>query len=107
MTLYFDIDGTLTHDGEHKWGMPNSDLIDAVRAAKKNGHFVVLWSARGATYAKAFARRYRFSANAYLAKPDVCFDDIKSIRPPEKMRVLGPEKIWSWLTAHGVPKEAQ
>jgi hypothetical protein len=106
VTIFCDIDGTLTRDGEHKWGAINSEHIEAINAAKKNGHYVVLWSARGAAYAKAFARRYHVDANLCIGKPDVCFDDHSTIRPPEKMQVLPPDQLWPWMTAHGVPREA-
>ena len=107
MTIYCDIDGTLTFDGTRKWGAPNQENIDAIRAAQENGHTVILWSATGEAYAKAFARKYRFRAHAYLGKPDVCFDDWKTIRPKTHMDILPPDSIIPWVETHGVPREAK
>lgn len=107
MNIYCDIDGTLTHDGTRKWGSPDKENIAAIRAAAENGHVVVLWSANGEAYAKTFARRYGIDAYACLAKPDVCFDDWKTIRPKEKMSILPPADVVKWIETHGVPREGR
>jgi len=107
VTIYCDIDGTLTDKPTGPWGNPNKENIEAIQAAIANGHTVVLWSATGESYAKQFAKKYEINAHVCLGKPDVCFDDWKTIRPKEKMRILPPDQIIPWITAHGVPQEAK
>ena len=105
MNIHCDIDGTLTKDGTVKWGEPREENIDAIRAAAANGHTVVLWSASGERYANDFNRQYRIGAFVCLAKPDVCFDDHHDIRPDGMMEILPPDRMASWVSSHGVPKE--
>jgi len=107
MNVYCDIDGTLTRDGEHKWGQPRIANINWIRAAISNGHSVTIWSARGELYAIAFCRKYKLRPHKMIAKPDVCFDDCVTIRPKDKMEILSPERIKGWMTAHGVPQEEE
>ncbi len=107
MNINCDIDGTLTHDGTKAWGEPNLENIAAIREAAANGHTVVLWSATGEAYAKEFAKKHKINARACLAKPDICFDDIETIRPPEFMVILPPDEIGNWVNDHGVPREAK
>ena len=107
VSIYCDIDGTLTNNPLGPWGNPNKENIAAIRAAIANGHTVVLWSATGESYAKEFAKRYDISAHACLAKPDVCFDDHAGIRPNGKLEMHPPDQIISWTSAHGVPQEAK
>ena len=103
LTIYCDIDGTLTKDGEHAWGAPVYDRIGAVKSAIANGHEVHVWSARGEKYAKQFCERYGLSPSSCLSKPDVCFDDIPELRGRGRMTVLAPDAMWPWMSAHGVP----
>lgn len=105
MTIYCDIDGTLTNRPDGPWGAPNMENIEALKCAISSGHTVVIWSARGERYAIDFSEKYGIDATYCMGKPDVCFDDIDTIRPPEKMSILPPSEMWSWMTAHGVPWE--
>ena len=107
MNIYCDIDGTLTDKPDGPWGNPVYENIDAVRAAAANGHTLILWSAQGGAYAREFAKRHRIIADAYLSKPDVCFDDCTAIRPAGFMDLVMPHEMCGWVSNHGVPREAE
>ena len=107
MTIYCDIDGTLTDNPRGPWGNPNTENIAAIRSVIAAGHTVIMWSATGEKYAKEFSKKYDIQAHAMLGKPDVCFDDWLSLRPSDRMKILPPEKMWQWATANGVPREAE
>lgn len=97
--LYIDVDGTLTDKPDGPWGEPREDIIETVRSAIAAGHQVIIWSAQGEDYARAFAAMHHLHAYAYLSKPDLCVDDRNPIRPPHKMQVIPPEQLKDYLVA--------
>lgn len=92
--IYCDIDGTLTTEPGVPDGPPREDVIGAVKGAVQAGKNVVLWSASGGEYAKAFAVKHGIQGlRACLAKPDVIVDDKPEIRPPDYMIRMSPEEF--------------
>lgn len=79
MTLYVDIDGTLT-DSSTRGGRPIEERVARVRREIERGRDVVLWSATGREYAERFARENGLTPLACLAKPDICVDDCQTVR---------------------------
>ena len=80
MTIYCDIDGTLTDKPHHSHGAPRHDVIQKLKDAIKLGHDVVLWSGRDADYVKGFAKEHGIKAIACLSKPKLVVDDKTDIR---------------------------
>ncbi len=80
LPIYIDIDGTLTTAGR-PGGAPALDRIDRVRQMIGRGIPVVIWSASGTEYARAFADRYDLHPLAAIGKPSYCIDDNPSLRP--------------------------
>ena len=96
MTIYCDIDGTLTDAPHHPYGKPREDIIQKLIDAIDLGHDVVLWSGRSATYVKAFASQYGIDAIACLSKPQLVIDDKPEIRhlPKEdRYKPITPEEF--------------
>lgn len=91
--IYVDIDGTLTHSPRKGWGEPRTDVIHAVKKAIEAGETVILWSAGGDDYCKAFAEKYGIAAHAYLTKPGVVVDDALRVRASYRMRNLAPDEF--------------
>ena len=93
MTIYIDIDGTLTHKPDGPWGKPRRDAIELVRGLTGGEHTIVLWSAQGERYVRRFAIAHDLSPDYCLSKPDLLVDDRKDIRPAEKMPLISPEEF--------------
>lgn len=72
--IFIDIDGTLTFDRLKPWGQPRLDQIDKVKRLIAEGKFVVVWSAGGAVYAKAFCEKYELQCLS-MGKSLVIIDD--------------------------------
>lgn len=90
MTVFVDIDGTLTTTPDGPHGPIRKDVLEAVRKLIHDRHVVVLWSAQGARYANEFARSYGLAVTC-ISKPDLCVDDRPTLRPAEKMEIVSPE----------------
>ena len=97
MTIYCDIDGTLTSDPHSAYGKPRPDIILKLKEAiELYGYDVVLWSGRSADYVKAFAEEHGINAIACLSKPNLVVDDKSEIRhlPKEdRYRPITPEEF--------------
>ncbi len=98
MTIYCDLDGTLTHkqDGPKPWPVWQEN-IQVVRRLIARGHSIVLWSCRGAEKCRKFAETHKIRAIACLDKPFWCFDDTPSLHDkPDRMKPISPEDMVSW-----------
>ncbi len=93
MTIYCDIDGTLTDLPHAAGGAPRKDVIERLKLYIKRGHSVILWSANGAVYVEQFASEHGIEALACLKKPDMIIDDKKNIRPHGKDIPVLPEEF--------------
>lgn len=91
--IYCDIDGTLTDDGERKWGKPIHQRILKLNHLFDAGYEVNLWSANGAGYVKAFAEKHGVKHTRCLSKPGVVIDDRHYIR---RFEMLSPKAFDSW-----------
>ncbi len=92
--IFFDIDGTLTKSPDDPSGEPCVERIEAVRALIAKGLEVVIWSARGTTYARNFCREHRLEALA-IGKPAIMVDDKPTIRAPGRLTVIDPDVYFS------------
>lgn len=93
LPIFIDIDGTLTLDGEKAWGCPRESAIESVKHMLTRGEEVVFWSARGTTYAKAWAERLGLTGKVTcIGKPSHCYDDNPTIRPGG-LKVFPPERL--------------
>jgi len=93
MTIYIDIDGTLTTTPTKAWGPVRDGAIERVRKLVYRGHAVYIWSARGKNYASQFVEKYGIKGVTTLSKPDVLVDDVAGIRDPGRIRRIGPEEF--------------
>lgn len=93
MTVYCDIDGTLTDSPERPNGAPRLDVIEHVKEWIAAGHDVILWSARGREYATEQAHRFGIEPLACLGKPGLIVDDKKEIRPRGRANPISPEQF--------------
>jgi hydroxymethylpyrimidine pyrophosphatase-like HAD family hydrolase len=85
--VYVDVDGTLLTGST-----VNPLVVEMVRNYKADGFEIVIWSARGAVYARAAAEKAEIAniADAILTKPGLILDDqgwtwtqySKAILPP-------------------------
>lgn len=75
MTVFFDIDGTLTRH-QKIWDEPRNDMMDECRRLIAEGHNVVVWS-RTRRYAKAFCRKHGLKPLLAIGKPDMIVDNQK------------------------------
>jgi len=78
MTIYVDVDGTLTTSarsgGVFKSASLREDVIEKVKEWIAAGHDVVLWS-DDRRYADKVARRLGLAVGAAVKKPDLIVDD--------------------------------
>ena len=93
MTIYCDIDGTLTDDPKQAGGKLRVNILSQLKAAIAAGHEVVLWSGRGRTYVNSFADLHGIKAIACLKKPDLVVDDTAEVRPGARYRPITPEQF--------------
>jgi len=99
MTIYCDLDGTLTRrqDTPKPWPVWQEN-VDALKKLIEEGHNVIIWSCRGRGAAWVFAAKHRLAATC-LRKPDVCFDDEPSLHDnPHVMKPVPPIEIAGWVT---------
>ena len=90
LPVYIDIDGTLTAVGG-PGGAPVLERIDRVKQMIKCGVKVVIWSASGTEYARAFADRHDLHPLAVIGKPSYCIDDNPNLRPT--FLVMAPDEL--------------
>ena len=94
LPVYIDIDGTLTHEAHSPWGKPHEYRLERVRVMLAAGEQVVIWSANGEKYARAFAARYGLDGALCIGKPGKCVDDNPTIRNRNVMPILTPEEFF-------------
>ena len=94
LPLYVDIDGTLT-DSKKRGGNPIHSRIEYIKYLISEGRPVVLWSATGTKYAKAFAEAHGIKAIACIGKPRACIDDCGTIRPIGKIVMHHPKDFFA------------
>jgi len=92
MRIFCDIDGTLTDNPQKRWGNPRPEMIAKINDLIEKGNKVILWSAGGTCYAKAFAKSHGIKAIACLAKPDIMVDDKKTIRT-RGIPIMSPDEF--------------
>ncbi len=82
MNYFIDIDGTLTKDGSKPWGDPiQARIYRVVELARDPVHQVVIWSANGMEYARAWILDQGLSGMVTcLGKPDMIIDDSPAVR---------------------------
>ncbi len=78
--VFVDIDGTLTSEPDRPNGPILQRRINTVRQWIRDGKGVVIWSARGTEYAKAFCRQHSLTPMAVVGKPAFVVDDKPTIR---------------------------
>lgn len=93
MTIFVDIDGTLTTEAYTRWGHPIKDRIEAVKALVIMGYDVVLWSGGGRKYVEAFAKKYGLEGVICIGKPDVIVDDQVDIRPRRRIGYVEARRL--------------
>lgn len=93
LPIYCDIDGTLTDAPAARWGNPNEKAIARLRALISRGAQAVLWSAAGGEYARQFGEKYGIKAVAFLGKPSLIVDDLRTLRSPGLIRWMSPEEF--------------
>jgi len=88
--VYVDVDGTLTHNGAHPWGVARGEAIKKLIAQIARGEAIVVWSARGTTYVTAFCKHYKIKPMLMIGKPSGIVDDNPHIRTPHRMPCITP-----------------
>ncbi len=101
--IFCDVDGTLSEDGTRKWAPPRHDVMEVLSAAIAAGHEVILWSAQGEDYCRAWARRYHLGPHACISKPDLAVDDRPLLRGENRLTVIPPEELKDFLVKHNGP----
>lgn len=82
MRHFIDIDGTLTYSPDTSWGQPRRARIEYVKELVAAGNEVILWSARGTEYAKAFASMHGLKDHVVaIGKPQRIVDDKCDYKP--------------------------
>lgn len=96
-SIFVDIDNTLTAADE-PGATTLVDRVDAIRRIALT-HDVVVWSARGAEYARDFCIRTGLidCVLAAVGKPDLCIDDKDDIRAGG-LAVVHGDMIWPAAT---------
>ncbi len=91
LPIYFDIDGTLTDDSRAHHGIPVIDRIEQIHELANLGHEIVIWTATGTKYAKAFAERHGLIDKVVcIGKPKICIDDKPKIRT-DGLNIVSPQ----------------
>ncbi len=96
LTIYCDIDGTLTDTPHQPGGEPRYDVIKKLKLAISRGHDVILWSGRKATYVRAFAKKHGIEAVAFLSKPELVIDDkleVRHLPKEDRYKPITPEEF--------------
>jgi hydroxymethylpyrimidine pyrophosphatase-like HAD family hydrolase len=93
MVVYCDIDGTLTTNPANGWGPPCPKVIASIKEAIDAGHDVILWSARGKSYAEMFANKHNLNVTSCQSKPDVIIDDNLDLRPQNRLWKFTPADV--------------
>ncbi len=93
LPIFIDIDGTLT-SSPRAGGSPIEHRIKRVADMLSAGTEIVLWSASGTKYARAFAERCGLSAAVCIGKPSLMVDDNPTIRPAGRLPIKAPEDFF-------------
>jgi len=92
--IFMDIDGTLT-DNPTEPGNAIPERIEHIKYLVGQNQSVVIWSARGAAYARNFARENGLlEIVTAIGKPEILVDDDPGIRPNRSMPIVSPEKFF-------------
>lgn len=98
MTIFCDIDGTLTTTPGKPWGPVREWLVEKLKKRQRAGDDIVLWSGRGKKYVEEFTLSIGFPFVTCVSKPDLVIDDNPGIRPCEKCKPVHPN---DWKEARG------
>ena len=92
MNIFCDIDGTLTDNGEKKYGIPIESRIESLRKLSKI-HTIILWSGNGTEYAEEFQQKHNLINCIAIGKPHLIIDDNPTIRPNWNSLIKSPEYL--------------
>ena len=92
MNIFCDIDGTLTNDGEHKYGVCMLNRIEKLRILSETND-VILWSGNGKKYAQEFLNKHKLDRCIAIGKPHLIIDDNPTIRPNWNSLIRTPEYL--------------
>ena len=93
--IFIDIDGTLTDTPTEAGGKAIPERIEHIWRLVGLNKSVVIWSARGAAYARAFAAQHGIlEIVTAIGKPEILVDDDPSIRPRNLMPVMHPDDFF-------------
>ena len=93
--IFIDIDGTLTDNPTEAGGKAIPERIEHIWRLVGSNQSVVIWSARGAAYARNFARENGIlEIVTAIGKPEVLVDDDPSIRPKNLMPMVSPDDFF-------------
>jgi len=87
MTIFCDIDGTLTMKSARSL-VPRKNAIAQIKkliAQKKDD--AIVWSGKGKAYAERFCAQHGIRPSAIIGKPDVVIDDRET--PRQRVRWCG------------------
>ena len=86
---YVDIDGTLTDNGSAPWGNLITERLEKLKS-QAPGSRLYAWSAQGEAYVRQFLEYHGIAGMFYgvADKPDVCYDDVPTIRPNLQIKPL-------------------
>lgn len=96
MTIYVDVDGTLTSKQQGRSAFkapPRQDVIDKVKNLIAAGHEVVIWTGN-TRYAHKVCELYGIPAVAAVRKPDLIVDNqLRRTRLRLSNKVVTPEEF--------------
>ncbi len=92
--IFIDIDGTLT-DNPTEPGKAIAERIEHIKQLVGQNQSVVIWSARGAAYARSFASEHGLlEIVTAIGKPEILVDDDPGIRAKGSMPIVSPEEFF-------------
>ncbi len=93
--IFIDIDGTLTDTPTEAGGKAIPERIEHIWRLVGSNQSVVIWSARGAAYARAFAAQHGLlEIVTAIGKPEIMVDDDPGIRAKGTMPIVSPEEFF-------------
>lgn len=93
LPTFIDIDGTLTAADRAGAGVVET-RVARVREMIGAGQPIVIWSALGTEYARAFCAQHDIQPLAAIGKPSRMVDDNPTVRPRGRMPVVAPEDFF-------------
>ena len=92
--IFIDIDGTLT-DNPTEPGNAIPERVERIKHLVGQNQSVVIWSARGAAYARSFASEHGLlEIVTAIGKPEILVDDDPGIRAKGSMPIVSPEEFF-------------